>query len=89
MAKLFNYGSKTANLRAKEVPMTDKTKSRPVHKIRAGAVELAIWKNDGEPPDPLIRPSGTFSPVGRRGFYLDFAENQTILGGMPTLRGQP
>jgi hypothetical protein len=28
--------------------MTDKTRSRPVHKIRAGAVELVIWKNDGE-----------------------------------------
>jgi hypothetical protein len=28
--------------------VTDATKSKPVHNIRAGAVELAIWKNDGE-----------------------------------------
>jgi len=28
--------------------MTDKEKSKPVHKIRAGMLELAIWKNDGE-----------------------------------------
>ena len=28
--------------------VTDATKSEPVHNIRAGAVELAIWKNDGE-----------------------------------------
>jgi hypothetical protein len=32
--------------------MTDKTRSKPVHKIRAGTVELAIWKNDGEMPCP-------------------------------------
>jgi hypothetical protein len=32
--------------------MTDKMKSEPVHKIRAGAVELAIRKNDGEMASP-------------------------------------
>jgi hypothetical protein len=57
--------------------MTDKTKSSPVHKIRPGAVELAIWKNDGDMPAPRIatasggrRPwilSGDgFPPSGRR-----------------------
>jgi hypothetical protein len=29
--------------------MTDKTKSKPVPTIRAGTLELAMWKNDGEP----------------------------------------
>jgi len=28
--------------------MTDNEKSQPVHKIRAGTLELAIWKNDEE-----------------------------------------
>jgi hypothetical protein len=32
--------------------MTDRTKSPPVHEIRAGSVELAIGKNDGEMPCP-------------------------------------
>jgi hypothetical protein len=36
--------------------MSDKTRSRPVHKIRAGAMELAIWKNDGDASYPHSRP---------------------------------
>jgi hypothetical protein len=36
--------------------MNDKTKSKPVHKIRAGTVELAIWKNDSDASYPHSRP---------------------------------
>jgi hypothetical protein len=28
--------------------MINRPISKPVHKLRAGAVELAVWKNDGE-----------------------------------------
>jgi hypothetical protein len=35
-----------------ETTMSDKSKTekgrKPVHKLRDGAIELAIWKNDGE-----------------------------------------
>jgi hypothetical protein len=32
--------------------MTDRMKSEPVHKIRAGTVEVAIWKIGDEVPIP-------------------------------------
>jgi hypothetical protein len=52
MPEWFNHGSRTGNRRAREIVMTDWTKSRPVHEIRAGSMGLAIGKGDGEMPCP-------------------------------------
>jgi hypothetical protein len=50
--------------RAKEVPASDKTKSKPAHKIRAGSVKLAIPKNDGDASSRIVRPPDTILSDG-------------------------
>jgi len=56
--------------------MTEEEKSKPVHKIRAGTLELAIWTNDGEALLPLTVLNWRQRPSPR--IRLDFGFRRRI-----------
>ncbi len=48
MTRLFNYASQCETYERMRSIVADKEKSKPVHRIRADSLELAIWRNQGE-----------------------------------------